>query len=58
MVADEQGNLELFDLPVWKKDLAAVLARLPDMGQKFTGEVFLHMNQGGVTEIRVTKYIK
>ncbi len=46
------------DFKEWKKKLAELLKEYPDIVQKFTGQIEMNMNEGGLTKIFIHKELK
>jgi hypothetical protein len=42
----------------WKRKLAALLSEHPDIGDKMTGQVTIHMNEGGISKVYSNKEVK
>lgn len=49
---DEKAFIE------WKKKLAEVLRKHPNIGDKMTGKVEVNLNVGGITDVYVNKRLK
>jgi hypothetical protein len=46
------------DIKEWKKQLAELLAKHPDVGDKATGHIEINLSEGGITKLYIHKELK
>lgn len=46
------------EIKEWERRLVALLKERPDIGPRMTGQVLVHMNNGGITKVVVHKEIQ